>query len=561
MNFKEIHDRFKELLANPVFAEVSAELNSLSKEFYSLLDKKVVNVADGIEEEESDRDFDTIESLKELLRQYREKREEARKERINQEQKNVEAKKNILAEIMKVISEEENISKAYVQFNELKEAWRNIGSIPSEQHHELQQEFSRLSELFYYNMNIYKELRENDLKKNLSAKAEIIDKLKKIAEEKTNQKEIEAALHVLQYQWEETGAVPKENWEELRTQYWDAVKVINDKLGIFRKEKEERQKEYLEQKEGLVVKVNEIADKSRKTIKDWEKDTETIIALQAEWKTIGYAPREENDRVWGEFRVACDKFFELKKDYYAVLNSANDEHKKKKQELIEKAEALKDSSDWKNTSNALIKLQNDWQKIGSAGKRAEHTLWNKFRAACDHFFNRKKEHFAAQEVHLAENIKKKEDFIASIESMIVEGEDAEKLAKLNSLSQEFKNIGDVPFAERDRLFAAFKNALDKKYEQLNIDPAQKDILIFKSKIESLKASDNAEFLLKKERDFLRGKINHLTDENVKLENNMAFFGKSKNADAMLKEYRDKIEENKKQIDDLKSKLKHIPKAK
>lgn len=561
MNFKEIHERFKELLANPVFAEVSAELNSLSKEFYALLDKKVVNVADGIEEEESDRDFDTIESLKELLRQYREKREEARKERINQEQKNVEAKRNILAEIMKVISEEENISKAYVQFNELKETWRNIGSIPSEQHHELQQEFSRLSELFYYNMNIYKELRENDLKKNLSAKAEIIDKLKKIAEEKTNQKEIEAALHVLQYQWEETGAVPKENWEELRTQYWDAVKVINDKLGIFRKEKEERQKEYLEQKESLVVKVNEITQKSRKTIKDWEKDTEAIIALQAEWKTIGYAPREENDRVWAEFRSACDKFFELKKEYYAVLNSVNDENKKKKQALIEKAEEIKDSSDWKNTSNALIKLQNEWQKIGTAGKRAEHILWNKFRAACDHFFNRKKEHFAAQEVHLAENVKKKEDFIASIETMLIEGEDAEKLAQLNSLSQDFKNIGDVPFAERDRLFAAFKNALDKKYEQLNIDPAQKDILIFKSKIESLKASDNAEFLLKKERDFLRGKINHLTDENVKLENNMAFFGKSKNADAMLKEYRDKIEENKKQIDALKLKLKHIPKAK
>lgn len=252
-------------------------------------------------------------------------------------------------------------------------------------------------------------------------------------------------------------------------------------------------------------------------------------------------------------------FFQAKKDFFNVINAANEENKKKKAALIEKAEKLKDSDDWKNTSKALIQLQEDWQKIGSAGKKAEHAMWMKFRSVCDHFFNKKKEHFAAQELHLAENIKKKEEFITSIESMVVEGTDEEKIAKLDEVSKQFRTLGDVPMNERDRLFNAFKTAIDKKYEQLNIDPSQKEMMIFKSKMESLKSSDNANFLFKKERDFLKGKINFLNEENVKLENNMGMFGKSKNAESMLKEYRDKIEENKKQIDSLKLKLKHIPK--
>lgn len=558
MTFTELHDKLKELMANPVFGEVSAEAAVLSKEFYAMLDKRTVKVTEEGSEDD-DQDYDTIESIKDLVKIYREKKEESRKERLAQEEKNIGEKKNILAEMMRVISEEENITKAYQKFTELKEKWRHVGPVPSEKHHDLQQEFSRLSELFYYNMNIFKELRENDLKKNLTAKLELVEKLKKVAAEKTNQKELESALHVIQYQWEETGAVPKENWEEIRTQYWDAVKQINEKLQGFRKEREDKQKESLAQKNALIEKVKVVNAIERKTMKDWERDTDEILKIQNDWKGIGYAPREDNDKIWNDFRATCDIFFQAKKEFYSVINTANDENRKKKAVLIEKAEKLKDSDDWKNGSKSLIQLQEDWQKIGPAGKKYEHTMWVKFRAACDHFFNKKKEHFAAQELHLAENIKRKEEFIASIETMLVEGTDEEKIAKLDEVSKQFRTLGDVPMNDRDRLFNAFKAAIDKKYEQLSIDPSQKEMMIFKSKMESLKSSDNANFLLKKERDFLRGKINFLNEENVKLENNIGMFGKSKNAESMLKEYRDKIEENKKQIEALKLKLKHVPK--
>lgn len=557
MTFTELHDKLKGLMANPVFGEVSAEATALSKEYYAMLDKKTIKVTE--EGEDDDQDYDIIESIKELVKIYREKKEESRKERLVQEERNITEKKNILAEIMRVISEEENITKAYQKFTELKEKWRHVGAVPSEKHHELQHEFSRLSELFYYNMNIFKELRENDLKKNLTAKLDLIEKLKKVSAEKTNQKELEGALHAIQYQWEETGAVPKENWDEIRTQYWDAVKQINDKLQGFKKEREEKQQESLKLKSQLIEKVKSVIALERKTMKDWDRDTDEVLKIQIEWKAIGYASREDNDRVWNEFRATCDIFFQAKKEFFSVINSANDENRKKKAILIEKAEKLKDSDDWKNSSKALIQLQEDWQKIGPAGKKFEHAMWMKFRAVCDHFFNKKKESIAVAELQLIENIKKKEEFISSIEGLVIEGTDEEKMAKLDEVSKQFRTFGEVPMNDRDRLFNSFKAAIDKKYELLNIDPTQKEMMIFKSKMETLKSSENGNFLLKKERDFVRGKINFLNEENVKLENNMGMFGKSKNAESMLKEYRDKIEDNKKQIDALKLKLKNIPK--
>jgi hypothetical protein len=314
MTFTELHDKLKELMANPVFGEVSAEATALSKEYYAMLDKRTIKVTE--EGEDDDQDYDIIESIKELVKIYREKKEESRKERLVQEERNITEKKNILAEIMRVISEEENITKAYQKFTELKEKWRHVGAVPSEKHHELQHEFSRLSELFYYNMNIFKELRENDLKKNLTAKLDLIEKLKKVAAEKNNQKELEGALHAIQYQWEETGAVPKENWDEVRTQYWDAVKQINDKLQGFKKEREEKQQESLKLKTQLIEKVKSVISLERKTMKDWDRDTDEVLKIQNEWKAIGYAPREDNDRVWNEFRATCDIFFQAKKEFF-----------------------------------------------------------------------------------------------------------------------------------------------------------------------------------------------------------------------------------------------------
>ncbi|HRE75446.1 MAG TPA: DUF349 domain-containing protein [Flavobacteriales bacterium] len=557
MNFADVKKQLGEYLSG-AFEEVQNEAGELVREFQRMLERRPVRMESGADDAEYDVEEDLIEEIRALVKQYNEKREQVRKQRGEVEKTNLREKQALLQEMMRVISEEENISKAYQTFNELKDKWRTIGAVPHDKHHEIQKEFSRISELFYYNMNIYKELRENDLKKNTGSKQNLLERLTALAE-KNDLRELETGLKNIQREWDHTGAVIKEKWEEMKTLFWDSVKKVEEKVIELRKEREEKQKLFLEQKKALIEKAKQVVAEERENQKDWDKATETIIALQTEWKTIGFAAREENEKVWQEFREVCDGFFNEKKGFYGELKGVFDENKKKKQELIEKAEAIKDSTNWKEDGDKLIQLQKAWQKLGSAGRKAEHPLWIKFRAACDHFFNRKKEYFASQEVALHDNLRKKEEFIASLATVSIEGTDDEKIAKLDALSKEFGAMGDVPFKEKERLGKAFTQALDDLSQRINIDPNLKETTRLKTRIAALQQQDNSDFLLRKEKQILRDKINRNNDEIIKIENNLGFFGNSKGASELLKDYQNKIEELKKQNEALKEKLKLFPK--
>lgn len=557
MNFEEIKKRLTELLANPIFEEISTEAGELSKSFQQLLEARPSRAESNLEE--IDVDEDLIQDIKSLVKNYRERREQIRKERADQEKKNLVEKQNILNELTRVISEEENISKAYNTFNDLKEKWRAIGNVPGDKHHEIQREFARLSELFYYNMNIYKELRENDLKKNTGSKTELIEKLKELLNG-NNIREMESGLRLIQREWDHTGAVVKELWEEMRNTFWDQVKLVQDKIASLKEEKKSKQSEFLAQKQKLVEQVAAINQEEKNGQKDWDKYTEKIIAIQNKWKLLGYASKEDNEKIWQEFRTVCDEFFTAKKEFYSEIKGVYDENKKLKIALIEKAEALKDSKDWKEAGNKIISLQKEWQKIGSAGKKSEHTLWLKFRAICDHFFQNKKEHFSAQEVAMDENLKKKEALIASLSSIQIEGDDDEKINQLSALSKEFNTIGHVPMKERDRIQKEFKQAFDNLSIRLNIDHSKKEQKLFQTRIESISGQENASYLLNKERQFIREKINKINEEIVRIENNLGFFANSKNASDLLKDYQTKIENHKSEIEQLKGRLKLIPKV-
>lgn len=558
MNYKQLQQRLEELLMNPDLSSVINEIEELSKEFYNALDNRRSATASEDNEDTIDADFDTIQEIKSLVKQYREKKEQLRKNRIAEEAKNLQLKQQILEDIRKLMSEEENISKAYQKFKEYREQWRNIGKVPSDKYYDLQREFSNLSDLFHHNMNIYKELREHDLKKNLQFKKELIEKLKKNLSELSDIRELEASLHVIQYQWEDTGAVPKENWEALKQEYWEVIRQIQEKVAVLRNERKKQQEEALAAKNQLIEKANNILNKPRNNQKDWESHTQELLALQTEWKAIGQAPREVNDKVWQDFRNVYDTFFDAKKAYYESLNAVFNENKKKKEEIIAQAESIKDSEDIQNTTNTLIKLQKEWQKIGSAGKKYEHILWTKFRAACDHFFNRKKAAQENTEKQYEENLQRKKDFIASIESKTFEGDAENVIKQLDELTREFNSIGHVPVKEKDAIYNAFKEAINKKYETLGINPEHKEVIIFKSKIAELQQADNASFLLNKERQLLRDKINKLTEEVKKIETNLGFFANAQSVSPMLQEYHQQIERNNKQIEILKRKLKLIP---
>ncbi|HYG49319.1 MAG TPA: DUF349 domain-containing protein, partial [Flavobacteriales bacterium] len=392
MNFSEVRERFETLLQNPNLDEIKQDAGELTREFYNLLDRRPARTEQEGDGEVDYADDDQIEKIKEAIKIYRERLEKNRQDRENIEQDNFKKKKEVVEELTRLISEEENISKAYFRFNELKEIWRNIGNVPQEKQQDIQNEYSRLVELFHYNMNIYKELRENDLKKNIALKNDIIARIDAL-KDKTNMKELDTALKNLQREWDDTGAVPKENWEDFRVRYWASVQEIQGKLKSHYEEKRQVQVQAFEAKKGLIEKAKTV-NKANNSPREWENATKQLIDLQNEWKTIGFAPKENNETVWAEFRAVCDDFFAAKKAFYDSLKEKAAGINAKKEELIAKIDALKDSPEFKETTNKIIALQEEWKKLGGTGLKSDNTLYMKFRAGCDHFFNRKKEFYA-----------------------------------------------------------------------------------------------------------------------------------------------------------------------
>ena len=558
MSFAEIKEKFELLLQNPNVEEIRNEANELTREFYNLVDRKPAR-SEGEGQDGVDYiDDDHIEVIKQHIKEFRERMEKLRQERDKIEDQNLAEKKSIIQELTSLISEEENISKAYFKFNELKEKWRTIGNIPNEKAQEIQNEYSRLVELFHYNMNIYKELKENDLKKNIALKNDVIAKIESL-HDKENLKEVEASLKAYQKEWDETGAVPKENWEEYRTKYWNAVHTVQGRLKEHYEERKQKQAQALEAKKALIEKTRTFV-KEYHSAKEWETATNAVLAIQNEWKTVGYASKEENETVWAEFRAVCDEFFAKKKAFFEKLKEKASGLNAQKEAIIAKAEELKDSPEFKDTTAKILALQDEWKKIGGTGLKSDNVLWNKFRAACDHFFNRKKEFYATNELRLNENLKKKEEFIASLANVDLGDNPKEYFEKLKALGNQFKEIGDVPYKEKDRIFQEFQKAMDPLWEKAKIDRKEKEMDLFKERIELIKQGSNGEKQIYRERDFIRDKISKITEEIAQTENNLGFFSKSKNANPILDEYKAKIENLKKDLDVWKNKLKMLAKV-
>jgi hypothetical protein len=557
MNFSEVRERFEALLQNENLEEIKQEAGDLTREFYNLLDRRPARTETEVEGEVDYTDDDHIEKIKDSVKIYRERLEKSRQDRENVEHDNYKKKKDVVDELTRLISEEENISKAYFRFNELKEVWRNIGNVPQEKQQDIQNEYSRLVELFHYNMNIYKELRENDLKKNIALKNDIITRIDAL-KDKTNMKETDTALKNLQREWDDTGAVPKENWEDFRVRYWAAVQEIQGKLKSHYEEKRQVQVQALDAKKALIEKAKGIS-KSHNSPKEWENATKQLIDLQNEWKTVGFAPKEDNETVWSDFRAVCDDFFAEKKAFYDSLKEKASGINAKKEELIAKIDALKDAPEFKETTNKIIALQEEWKKLGGTGLKSDNTLYMKFRSGCDHFFNRKKEFYATNDLRQAENLKKKEEFIASLPTFELSENPKENFDKLKGLGNTFKELGDVPFKDKDRIYKAFQDAMNDLWDRAKVAKGERDAEFFKDRLEIIKTGPNALNQIYRERDFIREKIKRTTEEIAQVENNLGFFAKSKGENPVLKEYQSKLENLKNDLDTWKGKLKILDK--
>jgi predicted DNA-binding protein YlxM (UPF0122 family) len=571
-------DRLKEILTHDDLLAFNKEAHELKAKFaHILMDKdgdnedgneenevvqsegeetlveEVVEVAPELEIDPLDAEFDA------LYEEFKLKHKAQIEAKKSIEESNLEIKKTLIDRLRKLIQEEENIGVAFATQKEIQDQWREVGDIPRDLRQEIQNDYSRLMEQFYYNIGIYKELRVHDLKRNQQLKEEVIVKLKALAQNQ-NIQEIETDLKLLQHEWEDIGGTQQEVWEELKAQYWSIVKSLYDRIRNHYEAKRETMNKNLEAKRELVAQTEQLLQGvlDSQDFKVWEDATQELLKSQEAWKSIGFGPRKENEEIWQQFRGLCDQFFAAKHAYFKERNKQFDDLVSKKKALIAKVNALKDSTNWKEATQQIIGLQNDWKKIGNAGPKNEQKLWKEFRAACDGFFNRKEAHFAEADATNNENLKLKQALIQEIEGYEVKEDKQASLQDLRAFSSKFNEIGNVPFKDKDTVYNAFKAAMDKHYQALDLKGAEKEKVMFAAKLDTMASSPQAGRMFDEERRKLRQQIQKAEQDIRQYENNLGFFSRSSKNDELKKSVEKNIEAARKVIQDCKNKLKLIP---
>ena len=490
-----------------------------------------------------------------LYGEFREKRNTAQRERKETEEANLRRKRSLIDRLKVVIEKEENIGAALTAYKEIHEQWKEVGDIPREKRQDLQSEYSRLLETFFYHIKIYRELREHDLHRNQQLKLDVIKRIQALADVE-NIKDVEQSIKALQNEWDETGPIGNEEWENIKNLYWDAVRAAYTRIQSFYDEKRTEIAENLEKKKSIAQRAAELVEQVKAEVpKDWKAVTDVLIGLQNEWKTIGFGPRKENEDIWKEFRASCDAFFETKKSFFDTIRSQFDGVAEKKQALIQKLEDIKTSTEWKSATEKIVALQKEWKTLGNAGHKFEQKLWKEFRAACDHFFDAKQAHFSEQDKALAGNLTAKNQLIETIKSTVLPEDKKEALALLRDFAAAFNAIGFVPMKEKDNVFQAYREALNGHYEKLKLEGAEQDRMMFQAKMDTMKASPNADKAMAREKADLNEKMNQLKADILQYENNLGFFAKSKGADALRKEVENKIAAAHRKIEDIKNKIK------
>jgi len=501
----------------------------------------------------------TKEAFYTVYDEYKTKKKAVIDERNATETTNLQEKKALINKLREVVSTEENIGSAFASFKDIQEKWKAIGDIPRAKRSEVQAEYSKLLEDFFYNIKIYKELKDHDFHRNYQLKMEIIEKLKGLIELK-NIKELETQLKGIQNDWEDVGPVPNEKWEEVKDAYWTEVRSSYDRINRFYDDRRVQQQENLKKKADLLTEAKEIAAtiETLESVKDWDVKTSAILEIQKKWKAVGFGPKKENEEIWKEFRASCDVFFDAKKVFFGKVNEVFDGVAKQKQALIDKANNLKTSTNWKETSNQMIQLQKEWKKLGHAGRKNEQKLWKAFRGACDDFFNSRNSHFNEQDKEYEDNLKAKQDLLKEIEGAKLPKEKQEALAALKEFSAKFNAIGRVPMKSKDSTFKAFKNAMDTHYGALKMEGNEKEAIMFQAKIDTIQSSPDSSKLFWGMKQDLRKDIDKQNKEINQLENNLGFFANSKGAESLKKDVEKKVNRAKEKIEEIKRKLKMIP---
>jgi hypothetical protein len=564
MEKTEFIEQLKALTAQEDLLAVSREVNELKAKFedFCIEEERLKQVAflEAQEKGEATEEERVPDPLKDEFYQiystFRDQKTAVSTAQKLEHESNLRHKRSLIDRLKTLISEEENIGVAVGTYKEIHEAWKQVGDIAREKRQEIQAEYSKLLESFFHNLKIYRELKEHDLKRNFQIKTEIVEKIKALHTHESI-KEIEASIKALQNEFDETGPVPQEEWENVKTAYWDAVKAIYARIHDFYEVKREELRGNIEKKQELLNEVTAfIAGLGEITsTKEWEEHTQVLLKHQDAWKHIGFGTKKENEELWVAFRQQCDVFFARKKAFFEGLRSQFDEVAAAKKKLVDTVVSLKDSTEWKAVTEKIVQLQQDWKKLGNAGQRNEQSLWKEFRGACDAFFNAKQKHFEESDKLNEINLAAKLDIIAKIEAYEAPESKKQALDDLKEFSSAFNAVGKVPFKEKDKVYNAYKTAIDAHYTKLKLEGAEKDKAMFQSRMDSMKANPNADKMLDRERRDMQLQIQTLKQDILQYENNLGFFARSKGADALKKEVESKINGAKRKIEDYQRKIK------
>lgn len=474
----------------------------------------------------------------------------------------LKAKEEVIASMEKLIAEESNIGKAFKAFKELQTKWNEIGNVPSKEYKNLQSIYHRHSHNFYYNMKLSKDLRELDFKRNLEQRTQLLTKIESLLQME-NIRGIERMITLYRMEWTELGPTPPETIEPLRTKYRELIGQVFQKARAFYQERQKDEEVHLEAKKKLLVRAKAISDETFDNPKQWQTMTDTLNAILEEWKTIGFGPRKENEKVWEDFRAALNVFYTKKRDFYGEIKKVNKEAREKKIAIIEKAEKVSAESHehFEVPTKMIIQLQNDWKTAGHIEQWEENKLWKRFREACDNFFVAKREKFSERDGEQIKNLELKNELVKKVEAFIPTGKTEDDLKTLRAFSDEWKTIQHVPFKEKQKIWENFKNALDSKFDQLKLENDQRHLLKFRNSVDSLSSSEDSGNLLRKEQNHIKDKIAKLQQTINQYENNLGFFRNSKNMGGLLSEVESNIAHAKEEMDLLKKKLKMFSETK
>ena len=557
---EEVLARMKELALNAESAG-KQELDSLKQSFYKfhnaeLEAAKKQFIDNGGSEEDYAPQSDAIEEeFKNVMAIIKEKRSAQMAELERQKEENLQIKLSIIEELKELVESPDDANKSYTEFKKLQQQWNETKLIPQAKVNELWKSYQLYVEKFYDILKLNNEFREYDFKKNLEIKNRLCEAAEKLADEE----DVISAFHQLQklhQEFRDTGPVAKELRDEVWNRFKAASTVVNRRHQQHFEALKEAEQHNLDQKTVICEIVESIEYDELKTFSAWENKTQEVIALQTKWKTIGFAPQKMNVKIFERFRHACDDFFKKKGEFFKTLKEGMNENLEKKKALCEKAESLKESTDWKATADTLTKLQKEWKTIGPVPKKHSDTIWKRFISACDYFFEQKNKATSSQRSVELENMEKKKEIITRL-SAIDESIDTEEASKqVRELMKEWGTIGHVPFKEKDKLYKQYHSLVDQLFERFNISASNRKLSNFKSNISNIQSGGSQ--TLYREREKLVRAYENMKSELQTYENNLGFLtSASKKGNSLLTELNRKVEKLKADLELVLQKIKVI----